>query len=47
MFIRATFKFIEIITIVLVKGLLGILGLFYNNSKGVKKGEESKWPIKP
>jgi len=27
---------------VLVKGLLGILGLFYNNSKGVKKGEESK-----
>ena len=28
--------------IVLVKGLLGILGLFYNNSKGARKGEESK-----
>jgi hypothetical protein len=40
-FIRATFKFI-IIVIVLVKGLLGILGLFYNNSKGARKGEESK-----
>jgi hypothetical protein len=26
--------------------LLGILGLFYNNSKGAKKGEESKQPIK-
>jgi len=25
-----------------VKGLLGILGPFYNNSKGVKEGEESK-----
>jgi len=25
-----------------VKGLLGMLGLFYNNNKGVKKGEESK-----
>jgi len=45
-FIRATFKFI-IIAIVLVKGLLGILGLFYNNSKGARKGEESKQPIKP
>ena len=33
--------------IVLVKGLLGILGLFYNNSKGARKGEESKQPIKP
>jgi hypothetical protein len=32
---------------VLVKGLLGILGLFYNNSKGTKKGGESKKPIKP
>ena len=41
-FIEATFKFIEIIAIVLLKGLLGILGLFYNNSKGTKKGEESK-----
>ena len=29
------------------KGLLGILGLFYNNGKGAKKGEESKQPIKP
>ena len=45
-FIRATFKFI-IIAIVLVKGLLGMLGLFYNNSKGARKGEESKQPIKP
>ena len=33
--------------IVLVKGLLGILGLFYNNSKGTRRGEESKQPIKP
>ena len=31
---------------VLAKGLLGILGLFYNNSKGARKGEESKQPIK-
>jgi hypothetical protein len=46
-FIEATFKFIEIMAIVLVKGLPGILGLFYNNSKGAKKGEESKQPIKP
>ena len=38
--------FIEIIAIVLVKGLLGILGPFYNNSKGARKGEESKQPIK-
>ena len=45
-FIRATFKFI-IIAIVLVKGLSGILGLFYNNSKGARKREESKQPIKP
>jgi len=29
-----------------VKGLLGMLGLFYNNSKGAKNGEESKQPIK-
>jgi len=29
------------------KGLLGILGLLYNNSKGAKKKEESKQPIKP
>jgi len=46
-FIKAIFKFIIIIPIVLVKGLLGILGLFYNNSKGAKKGGESKKPIKP
>jgi len=29
------------------KGLLGMLGLFYNNGKGAKKREESKQPIKP
>ena len=45
-FIGATFKFIEIIATVLLKGLLGILGPFYNNSKGARKGEESKQPIK-
>jgi hypothetical protein len=45
-FIGATFKFIEIMAIVLLKGLLGMLGLFYNNSKGARKGEESKQPIK-
>jgi len=28
-------------------GLLGMLGPFYNNSKGTRKGEESKQPIKP
>jgi len=32
---------------VLVKGLLGILGPFYDNSKGARRGEESKQPIKP
>ena len=31
---------------VLAKGLLGILGLFYNNSKGARKGKVSKQPIK-
>ena len=41
-FIGATFKFIRIMVIVLVKGLLGILGLFYDNSKGARRGEESK-----
>jgi len=41
-FIGATFKFIEIMATVPVKGLLGILGLFYNNSKGAGRGEESK-----
>jgi len=34
------------IAIVPVKGLLGILGLFYNNNKGAKKEEESKQLIK-
>jgi hypothetical protein len=41
-FIEVTFKFIGIMAIVLLKGLLGILGPFYNNSKGARKGEESK-----
>ena len=41
-FIGVTFKFIGIMAIVLVKGLSGILGPFYNNSKGARKGEESK-----
>jgi hypothetical protein len=41
-FIGATFKFIGIIAIVLLKGLLGMLGLFYNNSNSARKGEESK-----
>jgi len=27
---------------VLAKGLLGMLGLFYNDGKGAKKGEENK-----
>ena len=45
-FIEATFKFIEIIAIVPLKGLLGMLGPFYNNSKGTKKGEKSKQPVK-
>ena len=45
-FIGATFKFIGIIATVLLKGLLDILGLFYNNSKGARKREESKQPIK-
>jgi len=47
MFIGATFKFIEIIAIAPAKGLLGILGPFYNNSKGARRGKESKQPIKP
>jgi len=46
-FIGATFKFIAIMAIVPVKGLLEMLGLFYNNSEGAGKGEESKQPIKP
>jgi len=44
-FIKATFKFIGMITTVPVKGLLGILGPFYNNSESSKKGEESKQPV--
>ena len=32
--------------IVPLKGLLGILGPFYNDSKGARKEEESKQPIK-
>ena len=46
-FIKATFKFIGIMATVPAKGLLRILGLFYNNSKGIKKEEESKQLIKP
>jgi hypothetical protein len=34
-------------TIVLVKGLLGMLGPFYNNGEGARKGEKGKQPIKP
>jgi len=40
-FIGATFKFIIVMATVPAKGLLGILGLFYNNSKSARKGEES------
>ena len=46
-FIEATFKFIRTIATAPAKGLLGILGLFYDNSKGARRGEESKQPIKP
>ena len=45
-FIKTTFKFIGIMVIVPAKGLLGMLGPFYNNSKGIKKGEKSKQLIK-
>ena len=45
-FIRAIFEFIGTIATVLAKGLSGMLGLFYNDSEGVKKGEESKQPVK-
>jgi hypothetical protein len=45
-FIGATFEFIGIMATVLLKGLLGMLGPLYNNSKGAKKGEESKQPVK-
>jgi len=30
---------------VLVKGLLGMLGPFYDDGEGIKKGEESKQPV--
>jgi len=33
--------------IVPAKGLLGILGLFYNNSERAKKEEESKQLVEP
>ena len=46
-FIGATFKFIGIMATAPAKGLLGMLGPFYNNSKGTRRGEESKQPIKP
>ena len=36
-FIKATFKFIGIITTVLIEGSLGILGPFYSNNKSAKK----------
>ena len=45
-FIKATFKFIKIMAIVLVKELLGILGLFYSNNKSTKKEKKSKQFIK-
>jgi hypothetical protein len=45
-FIGVTFEFIEIMATVLLKGLLGMLGPFHNNSKGARKGEESKQPVK-
>jgi len=41
-FIKTTFKFIGIMATVPAKGLLGILGLFYNNSEGAKKEKEIK-----
>jgi len=46
-FIGVTFEFIGIMATVSPKGLLDMLGPFYNNSKGARKGEESKQPIKP
>jgi len=36
-FIGATFKFIGMMVTIPIKGLLGILGLFYNNSESFKK----------
>ena len=35
------------IAIVPLKGLLRILGLFYNNSESFKKEEENKQPVEP
>ena len=46
-FIETTFKFIKIIATVLAKGLLGMLGLFYNNNESAKKEEESRQSVKP
>ena len=46
-FIKATFEFIKTMATVSVKGLLGILNPFYSDSKGARKGEKSKQPIKP
>ena len=39
-FTQASIKFIRVIAIGLIKGILEMLGLFYNNS-----GEESRQPI--
>ena len=39
-FIQASLKFIRVIATKPIKGILGILGLFYNNSK-----EGSRQPI--
>jgi len=41
-FIGATFKFIGTMATAPAKGLLGMLGPFYDNSKGAGRGEESK-----
>ena len=46
-FIKTTFKFIGTMATVLVKGLLGMLGPFYNNNKSTKKEEENKQFTKP
>ena len=39
-FIQASLKFIRVMAVGLIKGILGMLGLFYNDS-----GEESRQPI--
>lgn len=46
-FIGATFEFIGTMATVLAKGLPGMLGLFYGDSEGARKGEESKQPVEP